>query len=145
MGILLSHFYIGAVSFILSSYSYGGYLSLSLPLSLTLSLLLSSYLYGGCLFHTPFPFVRGLPLSLSNILPSYSYGGCPSPSLSLPHSLSIRTGGLPLLLFECMGCLLCSYHSFLLSLFLFIRALDSTITAAIKPILGHILEMNSLT
>jgi hypothetical protein len=38
IGILLSHFYMGAVSFILSSYSYGGCLSLSLPLSLTLFL-----------------------------------------------------------------------------------------------------------
>jgi hypothetical protein len=95
-------------------------------LSPSLSLLLSSYLYGSYLFYTPFLFVRGLPLSLS-----------------LTLFLFVR--GLPLLLFEYMGYLLCLYHSFLLFLFLFMRALDPAVTAAIKPILEHILEMNSLT
>jgi hypothetical protein len=100
-------------------------------------------LCGGCLFHTLFLFVRGLPLSLLHT-PFLFVRGL-SVSLSLPLTLFLFVRGLPLLLFEYMGHLLCSYHSFLLSLFLFVRAFNSAVTTAIKPTLEHMLEINSLT
>jgi hypothetical protein len=109
---------------ILSSYSYGGYLSYIYILSLIYSLPIrtgAAYL-SLSLSLTLFLFVRGLPLlyiyTLSYILSFYSYGGCLP--LSLSYSLPIRTGAVSFILcFYLYG----GYLSLIYTLFLSVRGL----------------------